>query len=89
MTGEVTLSGRVLPVGGVREKALAALRNGIHTVILPKKNLDDLEEVPREVKRKMTFVPVAHMSEVLAVALEGEVRPQRRRRPDPPPTAHP
>jgi len=80
MTGEVTLSGRVLPVGGVREKALAALRHGIHTVILPKKNLDDLEDVPREVKRKMTFVPVTHMSEVLAVALESGAQPKRRRR---------
>jgi ATP-dependent Lon protease len=80
MTGELTLSGRVLPVGGVREKALAALRHGIRTVILPKKNLDDLEDVPREVKRKMTFVPVSHMSEVLAVALEGDVPRKRRRR---------
>ncbi|MBW2313879.1 MAG: endopeptidase La [Deltaproteobacteria bacterium] len=78
MTGEVTLSGRVLPVGGVREKALAALRNGIHTVILPKKNLDDLEELPREAKRKLTFIPVAHMTEVLKVALE-PTKPRRRR----------
>jgi ATP-dependent Lon protease len=87
MTGEVTLSGRVLPVGGVREKALAALRHGIHTVILPRKNLDDLEEVPREVKRKMTFVPVTHMSEVLAVALEAAPPPKRRRRTPSTPTA--
>jgi ATP-dependent Lon protease len=82
MTGEVTLRGRVLPVGGVREKALAALRAGIHTVILPKKNLDDLQEIPRELKRKMTFVPVSHMNEVLDVALEGG--PRRRRAPSTP-----
>jgi ATP-dependent Lon protease len=80
MTGEVTLSGRVLAVGGVREKALAALRQGIRTMILPKKNVDDLEDVPRELKRKMTFVPVSHMSEVLDAALESGARPRRRRR---------
>ena len=84
MTGEVTLSGRVLPVGGVREKAMAALRNGIRTVILPRKNLADLEEVPREIKRKMTFVPVSHMREVLDVALE---RRSKRRRPSRSPSA--
>jgi len=87
MTGEITLSGRVLPVGGVREKALAALRHGIHTVVLPRKNLDDLEDVPREVKRKMTFIPVAHMNEVLAVALESGERPRRRRRALPTPAS--
>ena len=79
MTGEVTLLGRVLPVGGVREKALAALRHGITTIILPKKNLDDLEDIPRELKRKMTFIPVSHMSEVLDVALEGGPRIRRSR----------
>jgi len=86
MTGEVTLRGRVLPVGGVREKSLAALRAGIHTVILPKKNLDDLEDIPRELKRKMTFVPVSHMNEVLDVALEGGPR-RRRARSTPAPSA--
>ncbi len=79
MTGEVTLLGRVLPVGGVREKALAALRHGITTMVLPKKNLDDLEEIPREVKKKITFVPVSHMNEVLEVALEGDFRPRAKR----------
>jgi ATP-dependent Lon protease len=86
MTGEVTLRGRVLAVGGVREKALAALRAGIHTVILPTKNLDDLQEIPRELKRKMTFVPVSHMNEVLDVALEGGPR-RRRARTTPVPSA--
>jgi len=70
MTGEVTLRGRVLPVGGVREKALAALRAGITRIILPRRNLQDLCDIPRELKRKMTFVPVTHMDEVLEAALE-------------------
>jgi ATP-dependent Lon protease len=70
MTGEVTLRGRVLPVGGVREKALAALRNGISTVILPRKNLNDLQDLPHELKRRIRFIPVDHMNEVLEAALE-------------------
>jgi ATP-dependent Lon protease len=70
MTGEVTLRGRVLPVGGIREKALAALRAGIRRVILPRKNLPDLGEIPRELKRRITFIPVDHMDEVLEAALE-------------------
>ncbi len=75
MTGEVTLRGRVLPVGGVREKTLAALRAGITHVILPRKNLIDLKEIPREMKRGLTLVPVDHMSEVLAAALESPPTP--------------
>ena len=70
MTGEVTLRGRVLPVGGVREKALAALRAGITRVILPEPNMQDLDEIPRELKRRITFIPVTHMDEVLQAALE-------------------
>jgi ATP-dependent Lon protease len=69
MTGEITLRGRVLAVGGVREKALAALREGIRTVILPERNLPDLEEIPQELKRHIRFVPVRHMDEVLEAAL--------------------
>ena len=69
MTGEITLRGRVLPVGGVREKALAALRAGIGTVILPQRNLGDLDEIPQELKRRLRFVPVRHMDEVLEAAL--------------------
>jgi ATP-dependent Lon protease len=65
MTGEVTLRGRVLPVGGVREKALAALRNGITTIVIPERNVSDLREIPKELKRRITFVPVRHMREVL------------------------
>jgi ATP-dependent Lon protease len=70
MTGEVTLRGRVLPVGGVRDKALAAMRAGIGTVILPRKNLDDLRIIPKELKRRVKFVPVESMEEVLPVAFE-------------------
>jgi ATP-dependent Lon protease len=79
MTGEVTLRGRVLPVGGVREKSLAALRAGITTVIVPERNVPDLEDIPREAKRKLRFVPVATMDQVLDAALESEGAPPRRR----------
>jgi ATP-dependent Lon protease len=69
MTGEITLSGLVLPVGGIREKALAARRQGIHTVILPQLNEQDLSELPREVRDEMQFVPVRTLEEALAVAI--------------------
>ena len=71
MTGEITLRGRILPVGGVKEKVLGAHRAGIANVILPRENEKDLEEVPAEVRRKMTYVLVEHMDEVLATALVG------------------
>ena len=82
MTGEVTLRGRVLPVGGVREKALAALRAGITQVIVPERNIPDLEEIPREAKRRLRFIPVATMEQVLAAALEAESPAPRRRPPN-------
>lgn len=69
MTGEITLSGLVLPVGGIREKALAARRQGIRTFVLPQMNELDLAELPQEVRDGMTFVPVKTLEEVLAVAL--------------------
>ena len=69
MTGEITLSGLVLPVGGIREKALAARRHGIKTFILPARNEPDLAELPPEVRRDMKFVPVATLEEALKVAL--------------------
>jgi ATP-dependent Lon protease len=69
MTGEITLSGLVLPVGGIREKALAARRHGINVFILPKRNEADLAELPPEVTRDMTFVPVSTLEETLAIAL--------------------
>ena len=73
MTGEITLSGLVLPVGGIREKALAARRHGIKTFILPKRNEPDLAELPPEVKNDMTFVPVDTLEDVLRVALPQSV----------------
>lgn len=76
MTGEITLRGRVLPVGGVREKVLAAHRAGVTTFILPQKNVKDLVEVPAAVKRQLQFVPVDHMDQVLPVALVNGVEPR-------------
>ena len=70
MTGEITLRGLVLPIGGLKEKSLAAMRAGIYTVIIPKLNEKDLVDVPEEVKQKIKFVPVENVDEVLAVALE-------------------
>jgi ATP-dependent Lon protease len=69
MTGEVTLRGRVLPIGGLKEKALAARRAGIKTVIIPKRNTKDLDEIPKMVRKSLKFVPVEHMDDVLKVAL--------------------
>jgi ATP-dependent Lon protease len=69
MTGEITLRGRVLPIGGLKEKVLAAHRAGITTMIIPEDNRKDLEEIPENVRADITFVEVAHMDEVLAVAL--------------------
>ena len=70
MTGEITLRGRVLPIGGLREKSMGALRAGIQTVILPAKNKKDLAEIPKNVKRKLKFIPVTNMDEVLEIALD-------------------
>ncbi len=69
MTGEVTLRGRVLPIGGLKEKALGALRGGIRKVIYPAKNRKDLAEIPPKIKRRLKFIPVVSMEEVLEVAL--------------------
>ena len=69
MTGEVTLRGRVLPIGGVKMKVLAAHRAGLTTIILPKRNERDLEDLPDDVRQAMTFVPVDRIDEALAVAL--------------------
>ena len=73
MTGEVTLSGRVLPIGGVKEKLLGAVRAGIRTVVLPKENEPDLEDLPREVRDGLEVVPVQDLSEALAVSLRGHL----------------
>jgi len=69
MTGEITLRGNVLPIGGLKEKVIAAYREGMKTIILPKENERDIEEIPENVREKLTFVPVSHMDEVLKTAL--------------------
>jgi ATP-dependent Lon protease len=69
MTGEITLRGSVLPIGGLKEKSLAALRAGIRQVIFPKANEKDLEEVPHEAKERLEFIPVSVIDEVLEIAL--------------------
>lgn len=81
MTGEVTLRGHVLPIGGLKEKALAAHRAGVKTVIFPKDNEQDLQDIPDDVRRDLTFVPVSTMDEVLDRALRGRSeKPKRTRR---------
>ena len=76
MTGEITLSGLVLPVGGIREKSLAARRSGIKTVILPALNEPDLTELAEEIRKDMTFVPVETLEQVVAIALSNGQVPQ-------------
>jgi ATP-dependent Lon protease len=82
MTGEITLRGRVLPIGGVREKVMAAHRAGLKTVILPEKNLKDLVDLPKQAKAELKIVPVKHMDDVLTVALAAEpvLEPPRPRK---------
>ncbi|HUH96093.1 MAG TPA: endopeptidase La [Anaerolineales bacterium] len=82
MTGEITLRGRVLPIGGVREKVLAAYRAGLKVVLLPEKNMKDLYEVPKPVRSEMKIVPVMHMDQVveLAVAAQAVMEPPRPRK---------
>jgi ATP-dependent Lon protease len=75
MTGEITLRGRVLPIGGLKEKLLAALRAGITTVIVPKDNEKDLIEIPANVKKGLTIIPVSHVDEVIALALSRKPEP--------------
>ena len=69
MTGEITLQGRVLPIGGLKEKLLSALRGGIKTVIIPKENEKDLVEIPDNVKKGLKIIPVSEVGEVLEIAL--------------------
>ncbi len=80
MTGEVTLRGRVLPIGGLKEKALAALRAGIDRIIIPDENEKDLLDIPGELRKKITFLPVKHMDEVIDIAL-GPISPKKTDKP--------
>ena len=75
MTGEITLRGRVLPIGGLKEKLLAALRGGIKRVIIPEENAKDLAEIPDNVKNALEIIPVSRMDEVLAIALSRKPEP--------------
>ena len=81
MTGEITIRGRVLPIGGLKEKTMAAYKAGMKTVILPKENLPDLEEVEAVVKENLTFVGVSTLDEVLPVAFSDETyrKPQPKK----------
>ncbi|MFQ5464731.1 MAG: endopeptidase La [Thermodesulfobacteriota bacterium] len=78
MTGEITLRGRVLPVGGVKDKCLAALRAKIQTIIIPERNQKDLKEIPAEMRKRIKFVPVSHMDEVLKVIFKQKGRASRK-----------
>ncbi|MBI5964442.1 MAG: endopeptidase La [Chloroflexi bacterium] len=87
MTGEITLRGRVLPIGGVREKVLAAHRAGLKTVLLPEKNMKDLVELPKTARSELKIIPIKHMDDVLAIALSDKVtveppRPKKHVRDD-------
>lgn len=82
MTGEVTLRGRVLAIGGLKEKLLAALRGGVKTVLIPQENEKDLEEIPDNVKRGMEIIPVSHVDEVLSHALVNPLVPIEWEEPD-------
>ncbi len=74
MTGEITLRGKVLPIGGLKEKSMAAYKNGIHTVIIPKDNEPDLQDVDKAVKEKVRFIPVENFKDVIALAVTDTVR---------------
>jgi len=78
MTGEITLRGKVLPIGGVKEKLLAAHRIGVTTIILPRENEKDLADIPKNVIEAMTVVLVEHIDEVLKIALVPPAAPQQQ-----------
>ena len=81
MTGEVTITGRVLPVGGIKEKFLAAYREGVKTILFPHTNEKDVSEIPEKVRKELTLIPVKHMDEVLPLALEGYKAPKAGKTP--------
>jgi ATP-dependent Lon protease len=69
MTGEITLRGRVLPIGGLKEKALAALRNNIKNVIVPERNRKDMDDIPETIRKKIKFTFVKHIDDVIDIAI--------------------
>ena len=71
MTGEVTLRGRVLPIGGLKEKAIAAHRSGLKTILIPKDNERDIEDVPKEVRDALNIIPVETMEDIISKTLKG------------------
>ena len=75
MTGEITLRGRVLPVGGIKEKSLAALRAKMSAIVIPERNKKDLEEIPKNIRDDIRFITVAHMDDVLNVVLKKKDKP--------------
>jgi ATP-dependent Lon protease len=79
MTGEIDLRGDALAIGGLKEKSLAALRLGIHDIIIPHSNLKDLEEIDPKVRKRLRFHPVKHVEEVFELALKGWIRPEKRK----------
>jgi ATP-dependent Lon protease len=79
MTGEITLRGRVFPIGGIKEKSLAALRAGITDIIFPERNMKDLEDIPKDIRKKINFMPVKHMDEVLEIALNKKIKKRARK----------
>jgi ATP-dependent Lon protease len=81
MTGEITLTGQVLPVGGLREKSLAAQRAGLKRVIFPRENESDLGELPPETREALVFIPADTIDDVLAAAFDGSRRARSRRGP--------
>ena len=78
MTGEITLRGQVLPVGGIKEKVLAAHRAGLTTIVLPRRNEKDLDDVPKETRKKLKFVLVDRIEEVFAEALVAQSNPANK-----------
>jgi ATP-dependent Lon protease len=82
MTGEITLRGRVLPVGGLKEKSLAALRQNIKTIIIPERNRKDLEDIPQTIRNKVNYVFARHMDDILDIALLKKKRPTLKKNQD-------
>ena len=78
MTGEITLRGQVMPVGGIKEKMLAAHRAGLKTIILPKRNAMDVEDVPEEIRKALTFIYAETVNDVLKAALENPAKPRKK-----------